>query len=77
VLAVAAALNDGLHNLQAAAQGRHRDSDLDALYKAARARPGIADGQRAFIRGRDAWTDAACIARAYDLRIGELRAALR
>jgi uncharacterized protein len=54
-----------------------RDRDLDALYKAARARPGIADGQRAWIRMRNACTDPACIARAYDRRIGELRAALR
>jgi uncharacterized protein len=54
-----------------------RDRDLDALYKTARARPGIADGQRAWIRMRNACPDAACIARAYDQRIGELRAALR
>jgi uncharacterized protein len=54
-----------------------RDRDLDALYKAARARPGVADGQRAWIRMRNACTDAPCIARAYDRRIGELRAALR
>lgn len=54
-----------------------RDRDLDALYKLARTRPGIADGQRAWIRGRNACTDASCIARAYDKRIGELRAALR
>ncbi|MFZ5690833.1 MAG: caspase family protein [Pseudomonadota bacterium] len=54
-----------------------RDRDLDALFKAARARPGIADGQRAWIRRRNECLDAACIARAYDRRIGELRAALR
>jgi uncharacterized protein len=54
-----------------------RDRDLDALYKAARARPGVADGQRNWIRGRNACADAACIARAYDQRLGELRAALR
>jgi uncharacterized protein len=54
-----------------------RDRDLDALYKTARARPGIADGQRAWIRMRNACNDAACIARAYDQRIGELRASLR
>ena len=54
-----------------------RDRDLDALYRVARARPGVADGQRAWIRGRNACTDAACVARAYDQRIGELRAALR
>ena len=54
-----------------------RDRDLDALYKLARARPGIADGQRVWIRNRNACTDAPCIARAYDQRIGELRAALR
>jgi uncharacterized protein len=54
-----------------------RDRDLDALYKAARARPGVADGQRSWIRGRNACADAACIARAYDQRLGELRAALR
>jgi uncharacterized protein len=54
-----------------------RDRDLDALYKRARTRPGIADGQRAWIKVRNGCTDAACIARAYDRRIGELRAALR
>lgn len=54
-----------------------RDRDLDALYKTARARPGIADGQRAWIRIRNGCNDAACIARAYDQRIGELRASLR
>lgn len=54
-----------------------RDRDLDALYKQARARPGVADGQRAWIRMRNACTDGACIARAYDRRIGELRAVLR
>lgn len=54
-----------------------RDRDLDALYKAARSRPGIAEGQRSWIRSRNDCTDAACIARAYDRRIGELRAALR
>ncbi len=54
-----------------------RDRDLDALYRIARSRPGVADGQRVWIRGRNACTDAACIARAYDQRIGELRAALR
>jgi uncharacterized protein len=54
-----------------------RDRDLDALYKLARARPGVADRQRNWIRGRNACTDAGCIARAYDQRIGELRAALR
>ncbi len=54
-----------------------RDRDLAALYKTARTRPGVADGQRAWIRMRNACNDAACIARAYDQRIGELRAALR
>ncbi|HWV40711.1 caspase family protein [Pseudorhodoplanes sp.] len=54
-----------------------RDRDLDALYKAARARPGVATGQRSWIRLRNACADTACIAQAYDRRIGELRAALR
>jgi uncharacterized protein len=54
-----------------------RDRDLDALYKSARARPGVADGQRNWMRLRNACTDVACVARAYDQRIGELRAALR
>lgn len=54
-----------------------RDRDLDALYKTARARPGIADGQRNWMRMRNACSDVACIARAYDQRIGELRASLR
>jgi uncharacterized protein len=54
-----------------------RDRDLAALYKVARARPGIADGQRTWIRTRNACPDAACVARAYDQRIGELRTSLR
>ncbi len=54
-----------------------RDRDLAALYKIARARPGIADGQRAWIRIRNGCNDVACIARAYDQRIGELRTSLR
>jgi uncharacterized protein len=54
-----------------------RDRDLAALYQSARVRPGVAEGQRAWIRMRNACTDTACVARAYDQRIGELRAALR
>jgi uncharacterized protein len=54
-----------------------RDRDLAALYQTARTRPGIAEGQRAWIRMRNACNDAPCVARAYDQRIGELRAALR
>ncbi len=54
-----------------------RDRDLDALYQRARARPGAKQAQRAWIRGRNACKDTACIARAYDRRIGELRDALR
>jgi uncharacterized protein len=54
-----------------------RDRDLATLYKTTRGRPGIADGQRAWIRMRNACNDAPCIARAYDQRIGELRAASR
>lgn len=49
-----------------------RDRRLDAVYKQVRARPGVAETQRAWIRIRNACADAACIARAYDSRIGEL-----
>jgi uncharacterized protein len=54
-----------------------RDRDMDALYRLARSRPGVAQGQRAWIRLRNACTDTDCVARIYDRRIGELRAALR
>lgn len=54
-----------------------RDNRLSDVYKQARSRPGVAEGQRVWIRLRNACSDPACIARAYDVRIGELRAALR
>jgi len=54
-----------------------RDNRLNDVYKQARSRPRIAEGQRVWIRIRNACADPACIARAYDTRIGELRAALR
>lgn len=54
-----------------------RDNRLNDIYKQARSRPGVPDAQRAWIRVRNACADPACIARAYDTRIGELRAALR
>jgi uncharacterized protein len=54
-----------------------RDNRLNDIYKQARSRPGVPDAQRAWIRVRNACADPACIARAYDTRIGELRAGLR
>jgi uncharacterized protein len=54
-----------------------RDRDLAALYKAVQSRAGVVKAQRNWIRIRNACTDTACIAREYDRRIGELRAALR
>ena len=54
-----------------------RDRDLAALYRLARLHPGVTQGQRNRMRLRNRCTDAPCVARAYDQRIGELRAALR
>jgi uncharacterized protein len=54
-----------------------RDRELVLLYKAAQSRPGVTQAQRNWIRNRNTCTDVACIAREYDRRIGELRAAPR
>jgi uncharacterized protein len=49
-----------------------RDNRLNEVYKQARSRPGVTESQRTWIRQRNACMDAACVARAYDARIGEL-----